>query len=362
MVQAEFAQATSVLPSKKELHDALFRELHDIISKAELLKPHDRSFYAHCLVVLALVPPLFYLLITASNWVFAIIAVLAGIHTAWIGFLGHDVGHGQAPKHSKQMRHIIQLISGNYLLGFSSTWWVLKHTQHHKSPNNPDDPDVNFDLLAFSKDQARAKPKTPFRQWLLRNQWWIFFLLIPFQAMNARYASLRFLRDNWNKKISGFNPWAETLGIAVYFIVYASFLYYLGLQEGIVFLVLHQATHGIYNSLVFATNHKGMWMYRASEMPTFLELQIGTSRNVAAPSSLMWLLTWMQGGLNYQIEHHLFPTMPRANLKKAAPIVKEFCRQHGITYYATGIFRSYYEVIHNFKTVAMDLSEEGIMG
>jgi fatty acid desaturase len=260
------------------------------------------------------------------------------------------------------MRRIMQLILGNYLMAFSSTWWVQKHTLHHKSPNNPDDPDINFDLLAFSRDQAKAKPKTPFRQWLLRNQWWIFCFLIPFQAMNARYSSIRFLIANWSKKNKGFNSWAEALGIVAYFIVYVLFLYYLGLYVGIMFLILHQATHGIYNSLVFATNHKGMRMYLAEESPTFLELQIETSRNVTAPHQLMWFLPWMQGGLNYQVEHHLFPTMPRANLKKAAPIVKEFCRQHGITYYATGVFRSYFEVFQNFKTVAEELSEEGIMG
>jgi fatty acid desaturase len=362
LVQAEYAQAATDVRSKKELHEAFFRELRDIISKEGLLKPHDRSFYAHCLVVLALCPPLLYMLLETSGVMFAFAAIFAGITTGWIGHLGHDSGHGQAPKHSKKMRRIMQLVLGNYLLGFSSAWWVQKHTLHHKSPNNPDDPDINFALLAFSKEQAQEKPKTHFRQFLLRNQWWIFCFLIPFQAINARWSSIRFLGNNWGKKNKGFNSWAEALGIAVYFVVYASFLYYLGLYEGTVFLVLHQATHGVYNGVVFATNHKGMKMYLASETPTFLELQIETSRNVTAPSYLMWLLTWMQGGLNYQVEHHLFPTMPRANLKKAAPIVKEFCQEHGIAYYATGVFRSYYEVFHNFKSVATELSEEGIMG
>jgi fatty acid desaturase len=79
----------------------------------------------------------------------------------------------------------------------------------------------------------------------------------------------------------------------------------------------------------------------------FLQRQVLTSRNVRAhPLTDFWY-----GGLNYQIEHHLFPTMARNQLGAAQAIVKAFCTAHEIAYHETGMIASYGEILKHFREV-----------
>src|SRR3712207_8995744 len=80
----------------------------------------------------------------------------------------------------------------------------------------------------------------------------------------------------------------------------------------------------------------------------FLRRQVLTSRNVAGSR----LVDFALGGLNYQIEHHLFPSMPRPNLRRAQALVRDFCRQHDVSYCETGLLRSWREVLGHLDTVA----------
>lgn len=112
------------------------------------------------------------------------------------------------------------------------------------------------------------------------------------------------------------------------------------LAAGIVFFV-HQMLFGLYLGSTFAPNHKGMLILEKSSPLDFLRRQVLTARNVYAHP---WNDFWY-GGLNYQIEHHLFPSMPRNNLKKAQRIVKAFCQEHEISYYETSSVQSYKEIL-----------------
>jgi len=69
----------------------------------------------------------------------------------------------------------------------------------------------------------------------------------------------------------------------------------------------------------------------------FLRRQVLTSRNVTGTR----LTTLAMGGLNYQIEHHLFPSMPRSHLRNAQRLLQAYCAQHQIPYTETGLFASY---------------------
>ncbi|MEV4139848.1 fatty acid desaturase [Dactylosporangium sp. NPDC049742] len=60
-----------------------------------------------------------------------------------------------------------------------------------------------------------------------------------------------------------------------------------------------------------------------------------------------WLVDLALGGLNYQIEHHLFPGMPRPNLRRAQPLVRSFCQQHDVSYCETTLLRSYAQTLHH---------------
>lgn len=85
----------------------------------------------------------------------------------------------------------------------------------------------------------------------------------------------------------------------------------------------------------------------AAEEADFLRRQVLTSRNVRGH----WLIDAALGGLNYQIEHHLFPSMPRPNLRRAQPIVRTFCEEHRVAYLETGLFASYAQGLRHLDTV-----------
>ena len=115
----------------------------------------------------------------------------------------------------------------------------------------------------------------------------------------------------------------------------------------IVLVLTHQATFGVYNALIFAPNHKGMLEISNDTRLDFLHEQVLTARNLP-PHPLTDLI---YGGLNYQIEHHLFPTMPRNRLREARQIIRPFCERNGIGYEETGFLRSWREILGHLARV-----------
>ena len=95
------------------------------------------------------------------------------------------------------------------------------------------------------------------------------------------------------------------------------------------FILVQQGLFGLYLGASFAPNHKGMPILDATDRSDFLRRQVLTSRNVRGG----WLTDLALGGLNYQIEHHLFPSMPQlACRRRSQALIKEFCQQRGLPY------------------------------
>jgi fatty acid desaturase len=118
-------------------------------------------------------------------------------------------------------------------------------------------------------------------------------------------------------------------------------------------VVVHQALFGIYLGCSFAPNHKGMPILSADDETDFLRRQVLTSRNVHGGRFVDFLL----GGLNYQIEHHLFPSMPRPSLRRAQPIVRDFCREHDVSYLDKSLYGSYAQALGYLHRVGRGAAE-----
>jgi fatty acid desaturase len=103
----------------------------------------------------------------------------------------------------------------------------------------------------------------------------------------------------------------------------------------------------MYLGCAFAPNHKGMPVLSADDDTDFLRRQVITARNVRGG----WLVDFLLGGLNYQIEHHLFPSMPRRSLRRAQLIIRAYCLQHGLPYVETGLFDSYRQALRYLHAV-----------
>jgi fatty acid desaturase len=114
-----------------------------------------------------------------------------------------------------------------------------------------------------------------------------------------------------------------------------------------VFIGVQQGLLGLYLGLSFAPNHKGMPILDAADESDFLRRQVLTSRNIRGGR----LVDATLGGLNYQIEHHLFPSMPRPNLRHAQPIIAQFCRERGLPYVQTSLTDSYAQTLRHLDTV-----------
>ena len=117
--------------------------------------------------------------------------------------------------------------------------------------------------------------------------------------------------------------------------------------HALAFIAVHQGLFGLYLGCSFAPNHKGMPVLSDADSADFLRRQVLTSRNIRGH----WFTDAALGGLNYQIEHHLFPSMPRANLRHAQQLVRTFCAEHGVAYSQTSVIDSYTQALRHLNAV-----------
>lgn len=281
-----------------------------------------------------------------DSWWTLLLAVPLAVFSARTAFIGHDAGHAQITR-GRRAGRVIGLIHGNLLLGMSAAWWNDKHNRHHANPNHLEkDPDVAPDVLVF--DTTHAEGRTGLKGWLTRHQAWLFFPLCLLEGLNLKVSGVRDLRRQTPAERAVEGPLLLAHAAA-----YATLLLtVLSPGKALVFALLHQALFGLHLGMAFAPNHKGM------EIPDsdgtrwgHLRRQVLTSRNIRGG-----LLTdWFLGGLNYQIEHHLFPSMPRPHLRLAQPLVRAHCRRLGLPYTETGVVDSYRQALRHLRDVGEPL-------
>jgi fatty acid desaturase len=278
-----------------------------------------------------------------SWWQLATAAVLA-VASTQLAFIGHDAGHRQIFR-SHRNNDVVGHLHGG-LTGISYQWWVAKHNRHHANPNHEDhDPDIEIHALAFSRAQATGK--RGLYSWITKHQAFLFFPLLTAEAVVLRLSGLvalfrRELRAPWRETALQIVPLAAYL--AAVFVV-------LSPLKAVVFIVVHQGLMGVYLGCSFAPNHKGMPIISEGQRLDHLHKQVLTSRNVTGGRWVDALL----GGLNHQVEHHLYPHMPRPNLRHAQPVVEDFCLRNGIPYSKTTLVCSYAEVLRHLHDAGAPL-------
>lgn len=332
--------ATTPWPSY--LPTGRYADLKRRVQQAGLLDRQPRYYTLKIVGTLALLFPSVIVLLTVGNlWVQLVNAVYLAAVSAQIAFLGHDVGHRQVV-HAGRFCSVLELVFGNVLTGVSSTWWLAKHNLHHSHPNRAGhDPDITLPVVAFSAKRARAMNRM--QQLVVRHQHELFVFMLLFEGLVLRISSIQYLLLRRGGR------WAlELLLLALYFGGYGWLVFHqLGLYPGLAFVAVNQMAFGLYMGSVFAPNHKGMPVFEAGEDVDFLLEQVLTSRNVDPSPAVDFLF----GGLNYQIEHHLFPTLARNRLRDAQTVVREFCSELSIPYCQTSVVRSYRVIWSHLRTV-----------
>jgi fatty acid desaturase len=284
--------------------------------------------------------------VLGNSWWQLAIAVLLAVVFTQIGFIGHDAGHRQIFR-SKRANDVTGLIHGNLAVGLSYGWWVDKHNRHHAHPNTEDkDPDIGIGALAFTAGQAGAK-RSRVTRFIARRQRLMFFPLLLLEAVQLHVSSVQALTGGRLR-----HRWWEAVTLGLHAVGYLTVvLLVLSPVKALVFIVVQQGLFGLYLGCAFAPNHKGMPILSADDQTDFLRRQVLTSRNVRGG----WLVDFVLGGLNYQIEHHLFPSMPRPNLRRAQTLIKAFCREHHISYCETTLWRSYAQALSHLHDVGQPL-------
>ena len=325
--------------------NSAFIELQHRIKEAGLLEPSPIFYMQRVTVTLALAAiSIAIVTITTNFWIQMLNAVLLAFIFGQLGLFFHDVGHGQV---TGSRWHNVMNILFSIMLGWSLDWWIYKHNKHHAFPNQPEyDPDIKIHFLAFSENQTRNKGKLC--RLIIRHQNILFVPMLLGESWHIRCASIKYTVQHRTVKTVIY-----LFLITAHILIYSILLFFfLPLWTALIFALVHWGLLGVYLGLTFAPNHKGMPLIEHGTVPGYLEQQVLTSRNVRGG----WLTDFMYGGLNYQIEHHLFPSMPRNRLPMAAPIVEAFCRKQGIPYTAVTIQESFRQIFGHLQRVGASMT------
>lgn len=331
----------------KEKKQSDFAALATIIREEGLLKKTVGFYILRTIqiTIISLALWVAVILLRGNPWALTI-APLLGVMGAQYGFLAHEGGHKQIFKTNKN-NEIYALIVANLLVGLSFGWWdKKKHNLHHANPNTVDkDPDINIRVLSFTKESFSKKKGV--EKLLTKNQGKLFPFLLLFTGFDLLFESYKALLE---PKSNLKNRWVELALITVRTVTPTIVLFALFPPAiAAIFLVTQMMVFGLFMGGAFAPNHKGMPIIPKDMKVDFFTKQVLTSRDIKSN----WLIDNLMGGLNFQIEHHLFPSIPRPNLKRAQEITKKFCEDRNVFYMETKLFESYGIVMKYLSEVGL---------
>lgn len=322
-----------------------FAQLATTVRDAGLL---GRSYWFYAsyasALVLALAGIVAGVVLIGDSWWQLVMAVGLGIVLTHFAFLGHESSH-RAIFRSARANDTTGKVLSAAVVGVSYQWWVTKHSKHHSDPNTiGKDPDISMEALLFVEEDVDRT--SGLRRWLHARQGWLFFPLLLLEGGNLHRESVLSLlfRDQRRER------WLELSGIVLRFAVYFTLIALaMPFVIGVAFVLVQLAVFGLYMGASFAPNHKGMAIIEEGARVDFLSRQVLTSRNITGG----WWMSIFMGGLNYQVEHHLFPNMARTKLARTRAIVQEHCEAIGLAYTETTLLRSYAIIVAYLNRVGL---------
>lgn len=281
-------------------------------------------------------------LFVASRWPGApgslLGALVAAFASVQVGYLAHDLDHGHVTA-DRRLRGVLGLLCWNLLLGLSHDWWRDKHRRHHVDAHRPGhDPDL-YALFGHEAEPVR-RLRGP-KRWFVALQSWLFWpatlwVRVYFQALSLWHAV----------HMGGMRAVLETAALLSHHLAFWGVAWTLLGPRAPAFGVAMLGLSGLYMGLAFATNHLGL--------PHALQRGRGTLWQAAHTRNIRCgrIGDYLLGGLNLQIEHHVYPWLPRAHLRGARAGVQARCAQAGLPYRETGLCTALREVHRELARVA----------
>jgi fatty acid desaturase len=280
-----------------------------------------------------------------DSWWQLVSAGVLGVLMTQIAFLGHDAAHRQIFR-SGRWNDWVSLVIANLFVGISYGWWQSKHNRHHANPNKEGvDPDIALSAIAMTPQMA-TRHRSRLMRWLVAHQGWYFFPILLLEGLSLHWDGIR--RVSSRNRIE--RRWVELsfLTLRLGGLVALAFLV-LSPGKALAVLGVELAMFGFYMGFSFAPAHIGMPLVSAKLKLDFLRRQVLMSRNISGGP----LMSVFMGGLNYQVEHHLFPSMARPYLRRAQPLIAAYCAEQGLPYTQTTLWQAYRSVIGYLNTVGL---------
>jgi fatty acid desaturase len=287
------------------------------------------------------------------------------------GWLAHDFLHHQVFRNRKY-GDMMGLIVGDLFQGFSVQWWKGKHNSHHAVPNlhssHPEacdgDPDIDtMPLLAWTIKMAESVRDDKTGRFFIKWQSVLYFPILLFARIAWAHQSWVFVWGGFgqhstkgaalDRKRMAY-PVTEKIFLVLHYAFSFWVLSHMSILNAVLFYLGAQMMCGLMLALVFGLGHNGMSVYPADQRPDFWKLQVTTTRNVT--STLF--VDWFCGGLQYQVDHHLFPMIPRHNLKKVHAMVEKFCIEENVAYHEADMFKGTVEVLSHLNKVSFEFLKE----
>lgn len=297
-------------------------------------------------------------------------ALVLGIFWQQCGWLAHDFLHHQVFK-NRLHGDLMGVLIGDLFQGFSVQWWKSKHNAHHAVPNLhascPDaadgDPDIDtMPILAWTLKMAESAEKSKTGQFLIRWQSFFYFPVLLFARLAWAHQSWVFVWGGFGQhsvkaahidKKNMKYPTLEKIALVLHYAWLFYVMSFMPILNAVAYFFVAQMSCGFFLATVFGLGHNGMAVYPADQRPDFWKLQVSTTRNITSN----WFVDWFCGGLQYQVDHHLFPSLPRHNLKQVHELVASFCKDQGVTYHETDMLVGTYEVLSHLSKVSREFVE-----
>jgi len=288
-------------------------------------------------------------------------AILLGLTWQQLAFLGHDIGHN-AVSHNRRLDLISGIVIGNTFGGISLGWWKKSHNVHHIVCNSIENDPDNQHLPVFAPDQEYfGQFFSSFHQKyfifdilskkLVSYQHLLFYPIMMVARFNLYFQSIRFLisKEKINHKT------LEITTLCIFYCWYSSILAFCmgSWQERLLYIAISHAIAGILHVQVILS-HFAEEVYHDTpyndENDEWFRLQLKTTLNIKCSAAM----DWVHGGLQFQIEHHLFPRLPRHNLRKVQTFVKTLCNKHNIEYNELTFYEANVRLIQKLYITAMN--------
>jgi acyl-CoA 6-desaturase (Delta-6 desaturase) len=319
-----------------------FRALRERLEAEGCFKTQPLFFFLHLSHILLLEAiALMMVWYLGTGWInTAIVAVLLGTAQSQAGWLQHDFGHLSVFKTSR-WNHLVHKFVIGHLKGASAGWWNHRHFQHHAKPNVfKKDPDVNM-LNAFvvGTVQPVEYGVKKIKNLPYNHQHKYFFFIGP-PLLIPVYFQFQIFHNMISHGLWVDLAWCISYYVR-YFLCYTQFY-------GVFWAVI------LFNFVRFLESHWFVWVTQMSHIPMdidyekhqdWLSMQLVATCNIEQSA----FNDWFSGHLNFQIEHHLFPTMPRHNYWRAAPHVRALCDKYGVKYQEKTLYGAFADIIRSLE-------------